>query len=690
MKNILLFFMGMLCPFASGISQIQTGVYTASDVRCGRNTENLELEIMHKKGAYYEAYLRTTYKDAYSRETLIEVFYTGQLQANELTLYLQNQYSITGEVFNGNKYLPGKRSSSRSRTGFAFKEMTINTSSGSTAIQPRQVGRYYSCNYPVMKFNSVLSRQKAQVRNVIQQMYNAAPTSFWAAKKTEEKVFSLYKWSEKLWQEHPELTIKDIKGLQSSYRIKDQTVFKIFRDDNFVPVFGKPFDQLSEKEKTALMKELGDLFGKTRSTYVKFQKNENKSFLYLLPWQYDFLKAAFSPCSGYRKGVCTETVMNAIEQQRTSKQKYQQMLAQLRTNPNLELKKLDAYKSTVNSSAAYLWPSEQQKVLGLVAEKQGPAAEKALRAEATPLLNGPDTYQNLKAVEQLAGSYTFSKASEQLQREIGAQIKEKCASIRATLAHNELAKLDKIAQSKNDPIGQLISWHNTFCRQFDCNKNRFDNSITMVLNKEIQIRKQLVVSNKTAIAREIKNATSTSGLTRLRNKYLKPFYHDNAVFTDLKKLADDQEEIIIFKTKKIIGNYTYEQVLAIEAQTTATGEPTEDQMKLAIIKKKQGIKNKYDQVANSNPGSGDPVGWLYKWMAQSASGVSVSMPVFEKLGCIKSANRPGYVCDCNMKETVRGGGWMDSISDMVGAHVVTHRYLKTEKYGWISLGEVED
>jgi hypothetical protein len=76
--------------------------------------------------------------------------------------------------------------------------------------------------------------------------YDNAPTSFAQARTPDEQCLVLGKWLSKFKREYPDVDV--MRSLVDQLYVR---AANLFGDDDFVPVFGKSFDQFSEEDRQA-------------------------------------------------------------------------------------------------------------------------------------------------------------------------------------------------------------------------------------------------------------------------------------------------------------------------------------------------------------------------------------------------------------------------------------------------------
>lgn len=123
-------------------------------------------------------------------------------------------------------------------------------------------------------------------------------------------------------------------------------------------------------------------------------------------------------------------------------------------------------------------------------------------------------------------------------------------------------------------------------------------------------------------------------------------------------------------------------------ETTASGEPTEAQMRFAIQSQVDLKNRKIEQISNTQLDKQNPMNLPMVLGGMFLKDTEVVLEYFRKIACEKSASRGGYVCDYSIKQKIKGGvsgGMMDSMMGEIGAgmaDIETGRFIKTNE-GWM-------
>lgn len=681
MKSRIIVLAVLLLKTAWVFAQLTPGVYIAEEQNCARKREKIQLAVFQVAENYYEAELRIT-ASTNSPTQLFAISYWGGYTNGELILNKGQTREIKEEKLTASNYEPGEQQMATYFSAFAYNQLKLVPITGTKELRILQVNRTSTCSYPTLRYDAALTELHKGMNAAIQQKINNGPRSFFSAKTDNEKAFILYHWGQKLLQEYPNTSFDDLRDATSTTYLRKKYLYKLFRDDQFSPFFETPIGQLDEKKKQQIINELLEL----RRTPPKITKNNN--FRYLLTWQDDLLKAALTTCSGTGYGVCERNVNQAVSDAKNVKVRYGEILNMLSVSNSLTLAQLNSIKVEIEKMEPGLWPSESNLLLKKHHDKEGPIAEAELLHQVSKLVTAYNDYANLQALEQAPSLELFNKVSPGIRDQQLLKIKQAQEKMLQQLVQAEMQSIQKI-KSSADPFAASLKWYQDFQTKYG--QSYANNSTVQQALKLYQDQRLvLLTSNKLKILAEIKQTTSAAALSQVDNKYMRPGLKGAPVYDELLEAFNTQQASIDFKTKKIMGGYTYEQILAIENKLTDSGEPTEEQMKLATLKIFYNATKRFENMANSKSD-------FYRWLGQENLMTQYKLTHFEKLGCVKATNRPGYICDCNMAVKTERGDQYGVITDffmtLAGAdspHVVTHRYIKSEKYGWINLGEVKN
>ena len=205
----------------------------------------------------------------------------------------------------------------------------------------------------------------------------------------------LGKWLSKFTREYADL---DLQRTLAD-RLRDSAV-NLFGDDDFVPVFGKRFEQLSEEE----------LAGPRRAIQVCSQQGDSRDdrMMYGV-----VLVRPFSP------GRNRDDVAAMVEYRRTLRQLRPKLLAELQAlAPSAaSLERASAIRDTELPTYEVLWPSEYRELKAAVDATFPKAASPSLLAWVDSVVNGASGLEGLNAITAALGRFEAApRASDRPNR----------------------------------------------------------------------------------------------------------------------------------------------------------------------------------------------------------------------------------------------------------------------------------
>jgi hypothetical protein len=124
------------------------------------------------------------------------------------------------------------------------------------------------------------------------------------------------------------------------------------------------------------------------------------------------------------------------------------------------------------------------------------------------------------------------------------------------------------------------------------------------------------------------------------------------------------------------------QFSKIMAVRTSTGEPTEDQMKLAILINIKAQRELLSSFSDIHLEEGDIVGLYFSLIGKANESIGIDVENFEKYSCVSASGKPGYVCDYVVKVTLQGRGMNKNVYNTMnkysGSTISTARFSKVD------------
>ena len=217
--------------------------------------------------------------------------------------------------------------------------------------------------------------------------YKNAPTNFHKARSERDKVYSIYKWGERLLKEFPDITIKE---LRTTRKLNRRTIMLLL-DDNFAPVFGAPYDQLNKKFQTEL-----------KSFYARKKQNQN-----ILKWETSILRFAY-----YEQK--RSFFSRQFERTRAERKEFKNMLAALEKG-NLSFDELIQFKNKSDHFSDSAWPSEIASLKKQIQRSIESVIQEELAKWADEIAGLSSTYNDFRIVESFQHSPLYKNAPNHLQ-----------------------------------------------------------------------------------------------------------------------------------------------------------------------------------------------------------------------------------------------------------------------------------
>ncbi|MCB0642998.1 MAG: hypothetical protein KDC44_15220, partial [Phaeodactylibacter sp.] len=544
-------------------------------------------------------------------------------------------FQVEGEGVRKGDYEPGNHQRPSINSPFAWSSLRV-IQLGTKELLMKQVGQKYTCSNPQLTYDEAATNSRKRVREALEKAISAAPTNFWEAKKVEQ-IFVLARWFDKIFWEHPEMD-PSLLDLAYTHQIKDknQILLKLFSDRHFRPVFGKAFSQLTDKDKEELLAAIQLLLkGNPRlRPYQKERKEE--AYLFLIPWQESLFRNAFSDCpNNSRIYLCTDRIKAFTTEQNNQLSQLDQIQKRLDGDPKRSLSLLLNDWSAHNALQT-LWPSDKAPLSRALANRIHSQAALELAEWVKNLEAQPSSLAGLKEIEAIASTPAYRYSAEEAQQLAEVQLGQKAKQIIVDLMKTESNTLRTI-DLQADPITASNRWYADFSRNYQ-ERYGHQTAVQQVYKSYFNYRKQWLKKMEPQFHSELAAAKSESALNQIVAKFLQPENEQTTITLAYRAAIDQRRTAIIYQTRPVIGTYTAADILRISMQTTPTGEPTEEQMKLALFKYYAGVNEQIDQMANTN--STNPVEMLLGLFAQSAQQFKISVPYFEKLACQKSQNKP--------------------------------------------------
>jgi hypothetical protein len=216
-------------------------------------------------------------------------------------------------------------------------------------------------------------------------MFANAPTSLAAARGPAEQCLVIGKWYSRFKREFPSVNI-----LRSMADDLSRNALNLFMDEEFSPVFGKPFDKMTDEERRTIMLAIRECGSQ--------QKDQGDLFMYQ--------NALGGPLRGT---IFSADVISQLAYRRTLRQQHQQLLKDLPALPatDASLDRVTALRDSELKNFAVLWPSEHRELSEAIdaagARLASPAVERWVDAVVAGATGYPGLAEVMAARSRLTG-----------------------------------------------------------------------------------------------------------------------------------------------------------------------------------------------------------------------------------------------------------------------------------------------
>ena len=489
-----------------------------------------------------------------------------------------------------------------------------------------------------------------------QKHYDIAPSKYNDAKNERDKLYCIYKWGERLLIEFPDITDND---LRTKYRRLDYKTRMLFYDHYFEQIFGAPFFELSPK----LQDEL-------RDSRVKKKKNEG-----IITWQKHFIRFFNSERKNSKFSI------EAQEQHII----WEHLLSELNRS-DLTFQEVIDIENQSHVFTYYIWSSEIKKLhdnISLLKMKLSQGAIIAWQDEINKMESTYDNYRKLIGPKYVKLLQSLTDSQKHTYIAITGQIKSK---IRKDLI--EQYKREIILASKNEePVRSLNQWYRVYLVNWvvTIENSKLPNLISFYYK---ELEKCLIKEEEKWTALLINSQTLDLLETNQNQCLVLPSI---PVCIRLKEVYEKQKQKLIFETLPVTGIFSASRILELESKTASTGAPSEDQMRLAIVKRLDGINKKsffelvqagfqtktedrrdlksYEYTQNA---AGDWLGILILASYQQNNSLNSKFKIvtFKKNDCTYNTISNCHTCTYDI-QTKAVGGFLANLNESLGIDVVS-------------------
>lgn len=331
-----------------------------------------------------------------------------------------------------------------------------------------------------------------------------------------------------------------------------------------------------------------------------------------------------------------------------------QRIVELENGTNFDFEKITLIEKELKSSFAYI-PNEDKKKLNTVLQSK---KEEVVFNYLKEKLNAPTylgaSFGNLKELS------SFIKKNNDKSFYLSVNDRSKIKSIIEERINILLSKL-VLSYKKDIAIHKYLGETQQIDKKLQNFKNKFDGYLTYSsvaeAIKEIELYKIKIIENNYKILynqidklntiQQVKNFKSKNYLTFTKN------YDSNLIKKLSTKLSNRKDDIIykiekerlvrIQENKRIEERNRIRETQRLMNETTSTGEPTAWQIKFALSYQIQ-LKNKELEDMSKTKITGGFSAYM-KLLGTLGKGLKQKIGRFEKYGCVKANNKPGFNCD---------------------------------------------
>ena len=220
------------------------------------------------------------------------------------------------------------------------------------------------------------SRRLAAAASAADAQFANAPTSLAAARGPAEQCQVIGKWYSRFKKEFPTLDI-----LRSMADDLKTNALNLFMDEEFSPVFGKPFDKMADPERQVIMLTIRDCGSQ--------QSDQGDLFMYQ--------NALNGPLRGT---IFSADAVAQLAYRRTLRQQLQQLLRELPAlaTTDASLDRVTALRNSEVKTFAVLWPSEHRELSNAIDAAAARLATPVVERWVDVVVTGASGYPGLAEV----------------------------------------------------------------------------------------------------------------------------------------------------------------------------------------------------------------------------------------------------------------------------------------------------
>ncbi len=330
--------------------------------------------------------------------------------------------------------------------------------------------------------------------------FEAGPVSFVNARNDDERFIALLKWTSRYLKEFPD----------KKYGWADDSDL-LFSDACFVPVFGKPYDELKPGEALKIYRRIAGKHNQNFDSPTSPYAHEFTS------WHKDIFKRLEFD-TYFRWNHYHDPLVQKLAIYRLLYADLKATMANTSDSKTLTLEQLEGYKKGLQKFNR-LWPSDIQKANEVIAASEGLAAERSLKSLVASVLQSKNSYQSLRAAKAFSSEYSklLSLSGKEFAENIQQQINGKVNAILAELMQDEKSQIAQLPSGENGIVAGNKWWQGFAGKYAD-----FMNYDPVIQTKEqyFKSRIEILAAIKPGLDSKIEKTTNRSDLARLKNDYI--------------------------------------------------------------------------------------------------------------------------------------------------------------------------
>jgi len=361
------------------------------------------------------------------------------------------------------------------------------------------------------------------------------------------------------------------------------------------------------------------------------------------------------------------------------------------TTPTTDYKTLQDWKYKLNREYSILPSSEIDKISAAINLHGQKVASNELLTKASELDRLDNNYVSLEPLVSFKSDNhsIYSAADKATQQKVDAIVEWKVNEVLDNIIPGEIRTINELDEN----IYAVNAFYENFHKRYSkfSNYGQVKRGYAALASKKTSI----VRSQSNKISAEIKNSSTVPQLTNVEDKYLTNTDKSNSQIIILtnqinsrkNEILESERKREIAEAQRLKQQEEYRKTQELEAfkrlmnETTASGEPTEWQMKFAVNYQIQARIGQMEDLNNLEIDPNNPGTTILKLLASTTAGTQAKITSFEKYGCMKANGKPGYTCDYVATVKLSGNNpWYTTLNQLGTAEIKTARFAKVKGF----------